>query len=119
MAPEDTNKDSTDPRPRCEITKILETEGVCRRPGEVRLDGSLLCVEHAELLRLEDSSEIMLGMIFQIDQWLENADGQADELRVRRVEHQRNELVEQLRFNRTGISLVRDELLKDKNDRMT
>ena len=29
------------------------------------------------------------------------------------AEHHRNELVEQLRFNRTRIGLIRDELLKD------
>jgi hypothetical protein len=36
-------------------------------------------------------------------------------LRVRRIEHQRNEVVEQLRFNRTRIGLTRDELLKDQD----
>jgi hypothetical protein len=34
-------------------------------------------------------------------------------LRVRRAEHHRNELVEQLRLNRTRIGLIHDELLKD------
>jgi hypothetical protein len=57
----------------------------------------------------------MLGMVFEMDQWLENTDGEADELRVRRVEDQRNEVVEHLRFNRTRISLIRDELLKDQD----
>jgi hypothetical protein len=75
------------------------------------LDGSLLCVRHAELLRLEDRSETMLGMVFEMDQWLETVDSQTDELRARRVEHQRNVVVEQLRFNRTRIGLIRDELL--------
>jgi hypothetical protein len=81
----------------------------------VQLDGSLLCTPHAELLRLESRSETMLGMVFEMDQWLENTDGEADELRVRRVEDQRNEVVEHLRFNRTRISLIRDELLKDQD----
>ena len=54
-------------------------------------------------------------MVFEMDQWLENTDGEADELRVRRVEQQRNEVVEQLRFNRVRISLIRDELLKDQD----
>jgi hypothetical protein len=57
----------------------------------------------------------MLGMVFEMDQWLDSVDGEADELRVRRVEQQRNEVVEQLRFNRTRISLIRDELLKDRD----
>jgi hypothetical protein len=57
----------------------------------------------------------MLGMVFEMDQWLESADGETDELRVRRVEHERNEVVEQLRFNRTRIDLIRDKLLKDKD----
>jgi hypothetical protein len=47
-----------------------------------------------------------------MDQWLESVDGEADELRVRRIEHQRNEIVEQLRLNRMHIELIRDELLK-------
>jgi hypothetical protein len=73
-------------------------------------------VAHAELLRLGERSEALLGEVFKMDQWLENVDGQADEMRVRRAEHHRNELVEQLRFNRTRIGLIRDELFKDKDE---
>ena len=113
MAPEITNKLFTDHQPGCEIGKVLIAEGECRRPGAVQLDESLLCVPHTELLRLEDRSETILGKVFEMDQWLESADGQVDELRVRRAEHHRNELVEQLRFNRSRILLIRDELLKD------
>ena len=59
-------------------------------------------------------SEALLGEVFKMDMWLEkSADGQADELRVRRAEHHRNELVEQLRLNRTRMELIRDELVKD------
>ncbi len=116
MSPEMTNKLVTDQQPRCEIGKVLIAEGECRRLGEVQLDGSLLCVAHAELLRLEDRSETMLGMVFQMDQWLENTDGEVDELRVRRAEHHGNELVEQLRFNRTRILLIREELLKERDE---
>jgi len=36
-------------------------------------------------------------------------------LRVWRAEHHRNELVEQLRFNRTRTEIIRDELFKDKD----
>jgi hypothetical protein len=63
------------------------------------------------LLRLEDRSASLLGTVFMMDQWLDSVDGEADELRVRRVEQQRNEVVEQLRFNRSRMDLIRDELL--------
>jgi hypothetical protein len=115
VSSENTNKQFTDQQPRCEIGKTLIAEGECRRLGEVQLDGSVLCVHHAELLRLEDRSETMLGKVFEMDQWLDSVDGEADELRVRRAEHHRNELVEQFRFNRTRISLIRDELLKERD----
>jgi hypothetical protein len=115
VPPEDTNEQFADQQPRCEIDKTLTVEGECLRLGEVQLDGSLLCVAHAELLRLEGRSETMLGEVFKMDQWLESVDGEADELRVRRAEYHRNDLVEQLRFNRTRISLIRDELFKDQD----
>jgi hypothetical protein len=115
VCPEITNKLFTDHQPRCEIGKVHRAEGECRRPSELQLDGSLLCVPHAELLRLQDRSETMLGQVFEMDQWLDSVDGQVDELRVRRAEHHRNELVEQLRFNRTRIELIRDELFKDQD----
>ena len=105
-----TNEQSADEQPRCEIDKIRKSEGECLRPGEVQLDGSLLCVGHAELLRLKDHAETMLGEVFEMDQWLESVEGQADELGVRRAEHHRNDLVEQLRLNRMHIELIRDEL---------
>jgi hypothetical protein len=100
-------------QPRCEIGKIREAEGGCPRPGGVQLDGSVLCVRHAEMLGLEDQSERMLGEMFQMDRWLESVDGQVDESRVSRAEHHRNELAEQVRLHRTRIGLIRDELLKD------
>ena len=109
----DTNEQSPNQQLRCEIDKILTAEGECRRLGEVHFDGRLLCVSHAELLRLKSRSETMLGVVFEMDQWLESVDGEADELRVRRIEHQRNEVVEQLRFDRLRIGLIRDGLLKE------
>jgi hypothetical protein len=115
---EDTNEQFADQQPRCEIGKTLIAEGECQRLGEVQLDGSLLCMAHAEWLRLGDRSEALLGEVFKMDEWLESVDGQVDELRIRRAEHHRNELVEQLRFNRTRINLIHDELFKDK-DRTT
>ena len=111
----DTNEQSANQQPRCEIDKILTAEGECRRLVEVQLDGRLLCASHAELLRLKDRSETMLGTVFEMDNWLESVDAQADELRVRRIEHQRNEVVEQLRFDSLRIGLLRDELLKDQD----
>ena len=113
MLPEDTNYQFADQQPCCEIGKILISEGECQRLGEVRLDGRLLCVRHAELLGLEEQSERMLGEVFKMDQWLESVDGQADELRVSRAEHHRDKLVEQLRFNRARMEIIRDELYKD------
>jgi hypothetical protein len=116
VSPEnDTNEQFADQQPRCEIGKIHIAEGECRRLGEVQLDGSVLCVRHAELIRLEEHSETMLGKVFEMDQWLDSVDGKADELRVRRAEHHRNELVEQLRFNRARIQIIRDKLLKDQD----
>src|SRR5215211_3705199 len=109
----DTNEQSADQQIRCEIDKILTAEGECLRLGEVQLDGRLLCVSHAELLRLKDSSETMLGTVFEMDQWLESVDGEAEELRVRRIEHQRNEIVEQLRLDSLRIGFLRGELLKN------
>jgi hypothetical protein len=107
-----TNEQSANQQLRCEIDKILTAEGECLRLGEVQLDGRLLCVSHAELLRLKDRSETMLGTVFEMDQWLESVEGEADELRVRRIEHQRNEVVEHLRFDSLRIRFIRDELLK-------
>ena len=118
MAQEDNNEQFTieqfvDHQPRCEIAKTLIEEGECQRLGEIQLDGSLLCAAHAEMVRLGERSEALLGEVFKMDMWLESVDGQADELRVRRAEHHRNELVEQLRVNRTRMELTRNELMKD------
>jgi hypothetical protein len=116
VSPEEhTNEQFADQKPRCEIGKVRTAEGECRRLGEVQLDGSLLCAAHAELLRLEDRSEALLGEVFEMDEWLDSVDGEADELRMRRAEHHRNELVEHLRSNRARIGLIRDELFKDQD----
>jgi hypothetical protein len=119
VAPEeDTNEQFNEQfadhhQPRCEIDKTLIAEGECQRLGEVRLDGRLLCAAHAEFLRLGERSEALLSEVFQMDMWLESVDSQADELRARRAEHHRNELVEQLRLNRARMELIREELFKD------
>ncbi len=113
-----TNEQFVAHQPRCEIAKTLIAEGECQRLGEVQLDGMLLCGAHAEMVRLGERSEALLGEVFKMDEWLESADGQADELRVRRAEHHRNELVEQLRFNRTRIEIIRAELRRTRMERL-
>jgi hypothetical protein len=107
-----TNEQSADQQSRCEIGKIREAEGECLRLGEVPLNSSVLCSRHAEMLKLEDNSETMLGEKFEMDQWLESVDSQADELGVRRAEHHRDDLVEQIEFNRWIVELIRAELLR-------
>jgi hypothetical protein len=94
-------------QPHCEIEKTLFTEGECPRPGEVQLDGSLLCVAHAKLLRLEARESTLLGRVFEMDKWLENPSNRADQLHWRR-RHERDEVVEQLRFNRTLIEVHKE-----------
>jgi hypothetical protein len=113
VPPDDASEQSTDQQPRCEIDQMRQAEGECLRPGEVQLDGSVLCVGHAELLRLKDHSERMLSEVFEMDQWLESVDGEADELRLRRAQHHRTDLVEEIRFSRMLTELIRDQLLKD------
>ena len=103
MALEDTNVHTTELQPRCEFGKTLFAEGECQRTGEVQLDGSLLCVAHDKLLRLEVRESTLLATVFEMDKWLENPSNRADELHWRRRLHERDEAVEQLRFNRTLI----------------
>ena len=103
MALEDTNVHTTELQRRCEHGKTLFLEGECRMTGEVQLDGSLLCVPHAKLLRFQAQERTLVDMVFEMDKWLDNPDNRADELRWRRLMHQRAEAVEQLRSNRTQI----------------
>jgi len=107
LALEDTNVHTTDQQPRCEYGKTPVSESECQRTGEVQLDGRVLCVHHAELQRLEVQQSALLGTVFEMDKWLDNPDNRADELRWRRVLHQRDEVVEQLRSNRTLIEAHR------------
>jgi hypothetical protein len=108
LALEDTNFHTTDQQPRCESGKTLFSEGECQRTGEVQLDGSLLCVPHADLLRLEVRESTLLGRVFEMDKWLDNPDNRADQLHWRRVLHQRDEAVEELRLNRTLIEVHKE-----------
>ena len=102
---------SADPWLRCEFGKTLFGRGECPRVGEVQLDGSLLCVAHAKLLRLEERESALLGKVFEMDKWLENPSNRADELHWRRLLHKRDETVDELRRNRTLIEArkVRDQ----------
>ena len=103
MAPKDTTDHTVDLWPRCEFGKTLVSEGECQRTGETQLDGSVLCVPHAELLRLEVKESTLLGTVFEMDKWLDNPSNRAEQFRWRRRLHERDEAVEQLRFNRTLI----------------
>jgi hypothetical protein len=95
-------------QPHCEIEKTLFTEGECPRVGEVQLDGSLLCVAHAKLLRLEVRESTLLSKVFELDKWLDNPSNRADQFRWRRLLDERDEVVEQLRFNRTLIEVHKE-----------
>jgi hypothetical protein len=101
MALEDKNAHTADQQGHCEFDKPFFSEGECQRLGEVQFDGSLLCVPHAELLRLEVKENILLGTVFEMDKWLDELNNRADQLHWQRVLHQRDEVVDQLRFNRT------------------
>ena len=102
MPPADTNHGHTaDRQDRCEFGKTLFASGDCPRPGDVQLDGSFLCVPHAKLMRLEVQQSTLLGTVFEMDKWLDNPNNRADQLHWQRVLGQRDEVLEQLRFNRT------------------
>ena len=108
MAPEDTTDHTAHPWSRCEFAMTIFSEGECQRPGEVQLNGSLLCVPHAELLRLEAREDTLLGTVFEMDKWLDNPNNRADQLHWQRVLGQRDEVLEQLRFNRTLVEVHRE-----------
>ena len=108
MAVEDTNGHTADPWRRCEFGKTLFTEGECQRLGEERLDGSLLCVPYAKLLRLQAQEDNLLDMVFELDKWLDEPNNRADELRWRRLMHQRAEAVEHLSYTRILIDAYKE-----------
>ena len=101
MAPDGIDHQTAEQRLRCEFGKTLFEEGECRRPGEVQVDGGLLCVPHAQLLRLRIREGLSLGRLFEMDKWLDDLNNRADQLRWQRVLRERDEVEEQLRFNRT------------------
>ena len=98
MALKETSDQTTDPWARCEFGKTFLAEGECQRPGEVKLDGSLLCVLHATLLRLEVRESTLLGTMLEMDKWLDDPSNKAHQLLWHRVRRQQEETVEDLRF---------------------
>ncbi len=108
MSPADTDEHTADQQSYCEIGKILIGEQ-CQRLGEARLNESLLCMHHAELLKLEEHSDILLGTVFEMDKRLDDIHNRTDELRWRRVLRQRDEVVEELRPTSTRIEGIRIE----------
>jgi hypothetical protein len=88
---------------RCEFGKTRYVGEECPRTGRVQSNGSLLCGPHAELLRLEVQNSTLLGTVIELDKWLDDPNNRVDEHRWRRVMHERGEVVEQLRSNRTLI----------------
>jgi hypothetical protein len=103
MALKDTTDHTADQQARCEFDKPFFSEGECQWPGEVRFDGSLLCVPHTELLRLEAREGTLLVRVFEMDKWLDGPGTRANQSRWWRVLRQRDETVERLRLNRTLI----------------
>ena len=100
MALKDTTDHTEDQQARCEFDKPFFSEGECQKTGEVQLDGSLLCVPHAELLRLEAREGTVLVRVFEMDKWLDGPGTRANQSRWWRVLRQRDEAVERLRLNR-------------------
>jgi hypothetical protein len=66
-------------------------------------------VHATELLRLEEREATMLGRVFEMDKWLDDPRNRIDNLRWRRVLRERDEALEQLRFNRTLIEAHEEE----------
>ena len=100
MALKDTTDHTADQQARCEFDKPFFSEGECQKTGEVQLDGSLLCVPHAELLRLEAREGTLLVRVFEMDKWLDGPGTRANQSRWWRVLRKRDEAVERLRLNR-------------------
>jgi hypothetical protein len=109
VPPKNSDDHIADQQNRCEFCKTPVSGSECPRPGEVQLDGSVLCVPHAKLRRLEARESSLLGTVFEMDKWLDEPNNRADELRWRRLMHERDEAVEQLRFNRALIEAHQEQ----------
>jgi hypothetical protein len=103
VPPENSDNHIADQQNRCEFGKTPVSGSECPRPAEVQSDGSLQCVPHAKLRRLEARESTLLDTVFEMDKWLDNPSNRAEQFRWRRLMHERDEAVEQLRFNRTLI----------------
>ena len=100
----DNSSAVSQPSPRCEIEKAI-LDKACQDPGEVRYGGVLLCAPHAELLRLEERAEALLGSVFRMDEWLEQngSSSAADEEFVGRLRREREKIVAALRLTRAQL----------------
>jgi hypothetical protein len=81
----------------------------------VRLDGLLLCDGHARQLTLEDCADTLQGIVLMSGRVLQSAGIRTDTLRARRVELQREEAVEQLKFTRTQLQLLSHPLARSRD----
>ena len=108
----ETDGNTADSQPRCEIVKTSLVDEECERPGQIRYRGVLLlCVPHAALLGLEDRAEALLGSLFQMDEWMEeNGSLSADEEFVGRIRHERDDALDALRLTRVQIRSTREAL---------
>jgi len=106
---EAANVRAAQPRPRCEHGNTLFLEGGCRSTGKIlQADGSLLCADHAKLVRLKRREQTLLDAVFEMDKRLDEPNNRADDLHWRRMLRERDETVEQLRANRTLIEAHED-----------
>ena len=98
-------------QPRCEIEKTALAGDECKRRGEVRYRGTLLCGPHAALLGLEERAEALLGSVFRMNEWMEqNGSSAADEEFVGRIRHERDDARDALRLTRVQIRSARKAL---------
>jgi hypothetical protein len=80
------------------------------------VDKSLLCARHAELVVLEKHSNMLLGTVFEMDKWLDDAQNRTDELRFRRMLRQRDEVVLELRSTTTQTDAIRARVTEEQNN---
>lgn len=115
LSQERTNKSTADQCSYCEVGITLVGEE-CQRLGEIRVDESLLCARHAELVVLEKHSNMLLGTAFEMDKWLDDAQNRTDELRFRRMLRQRDEVVLELRSTTTQTDAIRVRVTEEPNN---
>ena len=110
MAQEEDHGNTIVSQPRCEITKTILNEE-CKRPGEVRYGGVLLCAPHARQLGLEERARALLSSVFRMDEWMEeNGNAAVDDEFVGRIMREREEAVGALRLTRAQLRSARRAL---------